>query len=246
MNTINETTREVYLSVCQTIAAYYEPLGFKYSPSGQHLRLKNKDSEFIFQISFGSSHYNSIGENVKLEVCANVLSHKFKKWQTQNQVGEFNKNPCEYFAGGNIGNLQEVHKYKTWNVADPTTRSGTIEDIILNINALALPFFESFKQINALIPYIESRGEYFAIQDINSLAEFLSYVAPKETVERTFSNFLTKRASWNDFFKVLETLKQKGKLSERDNLSNLARLTMELDLDLSQKHHSTRRSHAFR
>jgi hypothetical protein len=57
MNSTNETTREIYLSTCQTIASFYEPLGFKYYPSGQHLRLKNKDNGFIFQISFGSSHY---------------------------------------------------------------------------------------------------------------------------------------------------------------------------------------------
>jgi Domain of unknown function (DUF4304) len=238
MTTINGTSREVYLSVCQTIAAFYEPLGFKYSPSGQHLRLKSKDNEFIFQISFSSSHFNDI-DNVKFEVCANVLSHKFKKWQSQNQIGEFNKKPCEYIAGGNIGNLQEAHKYKTWNVANPATRDAMIEDIVLNINTLAMPFFESFKQLNTLIADIESKGEYFAIHDINRLATFLSYVASKETVERTFSNFLTNKASWNDYFKVLATLKLKGKLSERGYLSDLARLTLELNLDLTDKNEHT-------
>jgi len=76
---INENPREVFLSACEYIASVYYPYGFIYSKSGQHLTLKQKDNEFIYKISFQSSHYNVPGENVKIDVFANVLSHKYKK-----------------------------------------------------------------------------------------------------------------------------------------------------------------------
>lgn len=95
----NEKPRDVYLSVCKNIADYYEPYGFKYSASRQHLTLKTKGSEFIYKISFSSSHYNIADENVTITVYANVLSHKFKKRQHESKIERCNQMPSEYIGG---------------------------------------------------------------------------------------------------------------------------------------------------
>jgi hypothetical protein len=104
-----KNTREVFLSTCENIANIYIPYGFKYSKSGQHLTLKQKDNEFIYKISFSSSHYNVPGKNVVITVFSNVLSHKYKKWKVENK-NELNlKNGIElneYICGGNIGNMR--------------------------------------------------------------------------------------------------------------------------------------------
>jgi hypothetical protein len=174
-----------------------------------------------------------MGKNIAFVVCANVLSYKFKKWQTQSPIDIFKKMPSEYIAGGNIGNLQKTTHYLKWNLANFQIRDAVIEDIILNINTLAIPFFDSFKQIDLLIASIESSGEYFGISDIYHLSKFLSYVASKKLLERTFSNFLTLRESWNNYSEALNIQKQNTTQRDVTYWGSFARLTLEIELDLN-------------
>ena len=234
----NENPREVYLSVCKSIADYYEPYGFKYSASGQHLTLKTKGSEYVFKISFSSSHYNIADENVAITVMANVISHKFKKWQSENGNGRFNQIPSEYIGGGQIGNLQENCVWLKWNVANPLTRQKKIDDIIEYINKLAIPFFDLFSDTNLLIANIQKSGQFYGITDIYGLTEFLMYKSPKAIVERTLSNFLKSKNIENEYYEALKTLKEKGKLNGGQYWNDLATLTTELDLNLNNKNSS--------
>ena len=231
---VDEKPRDVYLAVCEQIASYYEPFGFKYSKSGQHLKLKQKDGEFVFQISFSSSHYNVAGVNVAVQVYANVISRKFKKWQSENIKGEFNSNPNEYICGGLIGNLQENTIYMKWNVGNKATREQEVENIIENINRLAIPYFEKFNNIPNLVAEIEERGDYWGFIKISYIAEFLLYVSTKETIERTLSNFLTKRKSWKKYHNSLIDL-EKGIQLDGTYWSQIAKLTKDLNLKLNEE-----------
>lgn len=229
----NENPREVYLSVCKNIADYYEQYGFKYSASGQHITLKTKGSEFIYKISFSSSHYNIADENVAIIVYANVLSHKFKKWQSESEIKRFNEIPNEYIAGGQIGNLQENCKWLKWNVANPLTRHTEIEAIIESINQLAIPFFNLFADLETLIGNIKENGSFYGISDTSSLTAFLLYASTKETVETTLKKFISAKGIWNEYAKAMKEIKKNGQVSGGEYWNVLAELTTELDLDLT-------------
>ncbi len=230
-----ENPREVYLSVCKSIADYYEQYGFKYSPSGQHMTLKTKGSEFIYRISFSSSHYNIADENVAITVSANVLSHKFKKWQSENKMSLFNKMPSEYIGGGQIGNLQENAQWLKWNVANPLTRHTEIEAIIEHINKFAIPFFNLFTDINLLIQNIKKCGDFYGIWNVVGLTEFLMYVSTKEIVEITLKKFLSVKGIWKEYVDALEKLKNNEQILGGQYWNTIAKLTLELNLDLTEK-----------
>jgi hypothetical protein len=175
----NENTREVYLSACENIANVYLSYGFKYSKSGQHLTLRQKDNEFIYKISFQSSHYNIPGINVAISVCANILSHKYKKWKLENK-NELNlKNESElneYICGGNIGNLRKDKKYLKWNTGKIETREKEIENIIDSINKLAIPFFHHFNNMDKLKHELEEGIiDYYFIHK-NKIENFYKYI----------------------------------------------------------------------
>jgi len=159
---LNENTKGVYLEVCEKIANCYNPYGFKFSKSGAHITLKQKNIEFIYKLSFQSSHYNVPGKKVVIDVFANILSQKYKKWKIENKsMLKFNSSNWafelnEYIIGGNIGNLRKEHKYLSWNVGISDTREKEIESIIENINNLAIPFFSYFESKDRLIHEIES------------------------------------------------------------------------------------------
>jgi hypothetical protein len=231
---VDEKPRDVYLTACKRIASYYEPFGFKYSKSSQHLRLIQKDSEFVFQISFGSSHYNVAGVNVEIKVYASVISQKFKKWQSENINGELNSNPNEYICGGLIGNLQENTIFMKWNIGNKATREQEIENIIENINCLAIPYFEKFSNVQNLVAEIEQRGDYWGFIYMSSIAKFILYVSTKETLERTLSNFLTKRKTWEKYHKALSDLENKIQL-DGTYWSQIAKLTKDLNLKLNEE-----------
>jgi hypothetical protein len=178
----NEDTREIYQSACENIANAYLPYGFKYSKSSRHLRLKQKNNEFIYQISFYSSHYNIPGENVALSVFANVLSHKYKNWklENKNELNIINGIVNEYICGGNIGNLRKDHKYLKWNIGKAETREKEIENIIDNINKLAIPFFQHFNNADKLKDELENNiiDYYF---DRNEIGNFYKYIMNGKT-----------------------------------------------------------------
>lgn len=228
---IDEKPRDVYLATCEQIASYYEPFGFKYSKSGQYLRLKQKDSEFVFQISFSSSHYNVADVNVSVSVYASVISQKFKKWQSENIKGKFNSYPSEHICGGLIGNLQDKTVYMKWNVGNKATREQEIENILENINRLAIPYFDKFNNIQNLITEIEEKGNYYGFIGMYDLAEFIMYVSTKETLEKTLSNFLTQRKTWKKYHKALSDLKNGVEL-DGTYWSQIAKLTKDLDLKI--------------
>lgn len=187
----NENTREIYLSACENIANIYTCYGFKYSKSGTHLTLKQKENEFIYKISFRSSHYNVPGVNIIMDVFANVLSHKYKKWKVDNkiQLGLNSVNLLdEYICGGNIGNLRKNRKYLSWNIGKIEAREVEIGSIIDSINNLAIPFFDCFNDLDKLKQEIENRNiehHYFSAPNyLDHMVNFYIYLTKKDISEK--------------------------------------------------------------
>ena len=189
----DENTKDVYLDVCEKIASCYAPYGFQFAKSGPHITLKQKDTEFVYKITFQSSHYNIPGKNVVIDVFANILSQRYKKWKIENKSDlKFNSSNWplelnEYITGGNIGNLQKEHKYLSWNVGTPDTREKKIEDIIENINNLAIPFFSCFENRDRLIHEIESGNlnYYFGIpSNAEKIINFYLYLSEIDINQR--------------------------------------------------------------
>jgi len=189
----NESTKEVYFEVCEKIADCYIPYGFKFSKSGPHITLKQKNIEFIYKIAFQSSHYNIPGKNVAIDVFANILSHKYKKWKIENRSYlKFDSSNWafeldKYIFGGNIGNLRKEHKYLSWNVGISDTREKEIGNIIENINNLAVPFFNCFENRDKLIHEIEigNLNHYFRMpSNTEKIINFYLYLTKMDINQR--------------------------------------------------------------
>jgi len=121
-----------------------------------------------------------------------------------------------------------------WNVGNKATREQEVENIIENINRLAIPYFEKFNNIPNLVAEIEERGDYWGFIKMSYIAEFLLYVSTKETIERTLSNFLTKRKSWKKYHNSLIDL-EKGIQLDGTYWSQIAKLTKDLNLKLNEE-----------
>ncbi len=227
----NETPKEVFNNVCETIAKYYENLGFKWYKSQTKIQLKK--GEFTFIINFNSSRYNRADEYVEITVGASVYSSKLKKWEKESPYRMFNKNPNGSLGGGQIGNLQENNTWLQWNVAIPENRELEIKNIIENINKLAFPFFDKFSNLEKLKTTLINEGEHYHIHR----TKLLLYFFKKEDLEKSLNRFLTKRELWNKYYQILKLLKENKEINHKDIGTywyNIAQQTIELNLTLNK------------
>lgn len=140
-----ETPREIYLAGCEAIANVLQDDGYKYVPSGQKLRRKTRD--FIFQVSFQSSHLNIRGKVVVLWVHGYVFSPVLKKWRVNSAA----RNNSDFVAGGQIGNLVAEASWLEWNLAQTASRDRQIASAVATIKQLAYPYFAIFEDIPVLV-----------------------------------------------------------------------------------------------
>ncbi len=181
-----EPPRDVYLAACSSIGAHLEEsFGFRFAKSGPHARKPSGD--FTFQISFQSSHHNVAGEHVNLSIHANVWSARIKKWHREQPFpSSFN-----YVAGGQIGNLQEDHRWLDWELADPHTRDETIRDALRAIEELAFPYFAKFENLPALFELLIAKD--LPAMTIDRVVEFLMCFADQPTARLAAANFLRRK-----------------------------------------------------
>ncbi len=139
------TSRATYLAGCQAIAELVSPVGYTYARSGP--RLTRRAGEFVFEISFQSSHHNQTGKNVTLWLHALVRSPALKRWRAAH--------PClrpgsDLVAGGQIGNLSVPTTWLAWNLALTDRRDQQIADAVATLKRLAYPYFALFEDRPAL------------------------------------------------------------------------------------------------
>ncbi len=70
-------SKDIYQAVCDEIGRFYQGKGFKYAPSGKRLEYQYLD--FKIKIQFASSHYNSGGEWVLLEINTGIYPQRLQK-----------------------------------------------------------------------------------------------------------------------------------------------------------------------
>lgn len=138
-------SRAAYLAGCQAIAALVGPAGYTYARSGP--RLTRRAGEFVFEISFQSSHHNRADKRVTLWLHALVRSPALKRWRAAQ--------PClrpgsDLVAGGQLGNLDVPAAWLEWNLAPTGRRDGQIADAVATLQRLAYPYFALFEDPPAL------------------------------------------------------------------------------------------------
>ncbi len=142
------STRDIYRSCCGQIAEALGKDGFHYQKSKAILQRESVKGDLVFQIAFQSSHLNNSGKLIALWIHCHVFSPTLKTWRTNHACL---RKDSDFVAGGQIGNLLELPSWMEWNFADSSTRSDLIINVISTIREIALPFFDQFEKIEALL-----------------------------------------------------------------------------------------------
>lgn len=178
-----ELPREVYLQSCANICKPFESEGFRFAKSGP--RMSKKSGDFIFEVSFQSSHYNTTGQSVAIWIHANVLSNAMKHWRSKNKtlVSE-----SRYVAGGQIGNLIKPASWLEWNVARSEFREHKIQTAVDAVRNIALPYFSAFEDVPQLCKRLAS--EAIPCMDIQNRLDFLACYSNANAVHAAARQFV--------------------------------------------------------
>jgi len=200
----SEHSSVVYAESCAKIAERFEAKGFRYAKSGPHFTRK-KDN-FTHKVSFQTSYHNIPGQHVSLSVAANVQSPKLKKWR-ESQQHSFRQDG--WVGGGMIHLLETDLAYISWDLANPDERKKTIDDVISFIDAVAIPYFNSFNHLKNIIKEFETRN--FPAMDIASMVEFALCFDSKEGAQSILDRYVRERLDlWQDIEKAEIEFKANG------------------------------------
>jgi hypothetical protein len=157
--------REIYLAACGQIAEAFVEDGFNYQPRQQ--RMVRSEGDLTIAVHFQSSSRNflvnkndepGIGKRLissllpfdELQAYGNVTlithavghSKTFELWQSKQPHPSGAEGRI---AGGQIGNLQEEHKWITYNLANPHARQHRIELATQLIRSVGLPYLYALR-----------------------------------------------------------------------------------------------------
>lgn len=181
-----EKPRDVYLEGCAFIAEFLARDGFRYSSSKQ-LACRSRTG-FEHLVSFQSSHRNIAGSSVALWIHANLRSKRMREWRSEQPKA---LRTDDFFAGGQIGNLQDKARWLEWNLADPRARRSILADAVSTIENIALPFFSVFEDVAALAERLVTRN-LPGLEPENAI-EFLLCFATHEHAAAYLARFLAER-----------------------------------------------------
>lgn len=200
----DELPRNVYDDSCEQIAAALISKGFSYSKSSHHLTRRNDDLKFT--IHFQSSYNNVAGELVSLIFAANIRSRIIKKWRIA-QSRPLRKD--EWIAGGLIHLIDGNNVFIRWNLADKESRKETINDIITQINEIAIPFFDKFLMPEMVINEL-TRASINAF-NIGDQIEYSLCFSGIRKAQMVLNRFLSNRPDLlPDILKSKDNLKENG------------------------------------
>lgn len=199
-----ESPRDVYLQACAQTAAEFVADGFKYAKTGPHLSKRSPD--FLFRVSFQSSHNNVAGLHVVLWMHANVSSPTLMKWRTE-QPHPYRKDG--YVAGGMVHLLEQKHPMIEWELADPTDRNETVQDAVSFIRSSVLPYFAQFENPKNVIEKL--RTSKINAFDVASSVEFTLCFGAKADAQAVVTRFLGERPDLrNAVEESLARLRERG------------------------------------
>jgi hypothetical protein len=70
-------SKAIYQAVCDEIGQFYQTKGFRYAPSNKKLQYQFED--FKFKLLFSSSHYNTVGEWIWVEISSGIYPIRLEK-----------------------------------------------------------------------------------------------------------------------------------------------------------------------
>jgi|SRR5580704_1174739 hypothetical protein len=244
--------REIYLAACGQIAEAFVEDGFNYQP--RHQRLVRIEGDLTFDIQFQSSRLNALvnkndepgigkrlvssflpsGElkaygNITLIAHAVGYSKTFELWQSKQPHPSGAKG---LIAGGQIGNLQEKHKWIAYNLANPHTREHRIKLAIQLIRSVGLPYLYAFRHPAKLIErLIDGHLQGFSESGALEYAMcFGSTDQAKKLLQALLREFPEQREEYQDW---LERYRKNGvtNVQESRRAPRIARAAIALGLD---------------
>lgn len=207
---MEQNTKDIYMEACEKIAEEFSPLGFKYLKSKPSL--KKTKGDLTFEITFGSSRFNSKDRKIAINLHAWVFSKKIKAWRSeQKQCAK----PSNQVAHSDIRYLSEPWIKDRWNLADSNKRNECITDITNSIKKNVIPFFEKFESVDdmeAALQKNEAKGfsngpdsfiEYalcFFTPEIARQAT-ISYLEKVKKTKRSYEGLEDFSEAYNNFHK---------------------------------------------
>lgn len=143
---LEDGPRQVYLSACEMVATAFRVDGYLYSKSGQ--TMTRKVGNVAYRIRFQSSHRNVAGAFIAVWPYATVHSHELMMWRESHPLPNL---ATDRVAGGLLQNLGDHPSQFDWNLADSDARAQTIQNIVYELRALALPYFDRFTTPSSVI-----------------------------------------------------------------------------------------------
>lgn len=180
-----EAPRQVFANACESIASEFASSGFRYAKSGPHVTKKLGD--FTFQVLFSSSFRNTAGAVVKLWISGTVYSKRLQRWRADYPL----LHGADYVAGGQLGNLTHETVFNDCNLADNTTRAAVIADATRLIVDVAIPYFDQFDDVDALIERVVATD--IPSFTIDKVIDFLMCFADPNVARQAAQNFLDRR-----------------------------------------------------
>jgi hypothetical protein len=244
--------REIYLAACGRIAEAFVEDGFNYQPRQQ--RMVKCESDLTLAIHFQSSSRNFLvnkndepgvrkrlsssflpcGElqaygNVTLITHAAGDSKTLALWRSKQPHLSGAKGRI---AGGQIGNLQEKHKWIRYNLANPHTRVHRIELAIVLIRSVGLPYLYAFRDPAKMIDRLIG-GQLQGFWESGALEYVVCFGSTdqaRKLLESLLREFPEQREEYRD---SLERYRKSGvtHVEESRRVPRIARAAIALGLD---------------
>jgi hypothetical protein len=244
--------REIYLGACGQIAEAFVADGFSYQPNQQ--RLIKREGDLALDIHFQSSprtflvnrsNERSTAKRVissivplgELQTYGSVTlithavghSKTLQRWRSRQPHISWGKG---IIAGGQIGNLQEKHKWIEYNLANPHTPNRQIKLAIQLVRSVALPYLFAFRDPARIIErLIDGHVQGFSENGALEYAMcFGSRDHAKKLLEALLCEFPDQRNEYTDW---LERYRESGvpEAQESRRAPRIARAALTLGLD---------------
>ena len=111
---------------------------------------------------------------------------RLKKWRDQRSFAK----SSDHVTGGQIGNLQEAHCWIDWELANPNERDAVINDAIVTIERLAIPYFALFEDLPKLSLILTNKD--LPDLSIGDAVEFLMCFTDQQTARDAAATFLQR------------------------------------------------------
>jgi len=227
--TESQPPRVVFLGACRAIGEALAPAGFRGQRKSQ--LFVRSQGPWRHEIALASSHYNHAGQFVALVPTVIVRNRKLAIWRQATRAGR-----DDDFVSSRMLHRLAGRSGTTWDLADPITRSGVLDEVIGIIEEKAIPWFDLFDDRSEFLERWKFDPE---VLELDAMAELLIFLDRRQgavsiVVEAMNREPWSRYAPWADTFRRLRALAELHSLelpvpAEADLTEDVARLRAALD-----------------